>query len=313
MKNELTLPVISLKEASCDEASFAKQVGDALAHVGFFSLVDHGMTAEEISNTYASVKAFFALPESEKQKCERPDISFQRGRTPFGKEIGKGAPLPDLKEFYHVGPPSDKGDLVNVWPEAGEVFARDQLNLYRHMERIAGMVLRGCSIYMGENPEFLEKCLDGGPSILRSIHYPPLGEGAGEAVRAAAHEDINLITLMVTAEETGPTGLEILCKDGFYRGVAVPAGSIVIDAGDMLQNISNGLFKSTTHRVINPPMPWGARPRYSMPFFAHAHPEFDLSPRPSAIGKTGGKIQYRNISAHAYLMERLREIGLARK
>lgn len=144
-------------------------------------------------------------------------------------------------------------------------------------------------------------------TILRIIHYPPIPATAPPAsLRAAAHEDINLITLLC---EATADGLELRQHDGTWLSIRALPGQLIVDSGDMLQQLTNGRWQSTTHRVVNPANDLDRR--FSMPFFVHPRPEVDLTPLPSCIAKVG-KQQFRSITAGEYLQQRLREIGLAK-
>ena len=167
--------------------------------------------------------------------------------------------------------------------------------------------MQAISLYLGEPAEYLPKAVEGGANLLRVIHYPPLpAEAPPQSLRAAAHEDINLITLL--CEATAP-GLELLQRDGSWLPISALPGQIIVDAGDMLQNLTNGLLRSTTHRVTNPDNPQECR--FSIPFFVHPRPEVDLTPLPTCVARTGGIPRFPSLTAGEYLAQRLREIGLA--
>ena len=133
-------------------------------------------------------------------------------------------------------------------------------------------------------------------------------ESCSCAIRAAAHEDINLITLLMTATAAG---LQVMDNDGTWIDVEGNHEQIIVDSGDMIQNLTNGLFKSTTHRVVNPGDP--TQRRFSMPMFVHPRNEIDLTPREEFVVQTGGVASYQSINAGEYLHQRLVEIGLASK
>lgn len=312
-----TIPVVDLHDYLSNDTKrqeqFVKSVGDALCQVGFFALLNHGLSDRLVSDSYQEIATFYKLPAETKKKYEVAGLKGQRGFTSFGREHAKNSQAPDLKEFWHVGreffadSALANGYPPNVWPQETPQFKPTMLELYAALEKCALTVLEACSLYVGEKKEVFRDIAVDGNSILRLIHYPPISADADpRSIRAQAHEDINLITLLV---EATTSGLEILDRNGTWIPVVTPRNCIIVDAGDMLQNITNGFFKSTTHRVVNPDN--SRETRYSMPFFVHARAEVDLSPLPSCVQRTGGKKNYPNITANEYLMQRLREIGLA--
>lgn len=311
-----TIPVVSLDDYAAGGASreqFIERSGRALQEIGFFALVDHGVSRELIHQAYRLAEDFFCRPDEEKLRCEDLASRGQRGFTSFGREQAKSSPSPDLKEFWHVGrelPPNHTlgaGYQPNIWPEQPAEFRPVFLELYSALDRCAATLLEALSIYIGEDAGLLPGLVRDGNTILRIIHYPPVPEEVDPAaMRAAPHEDINLITLLC---EATAGGLELLQRDGTWLPVTTQPGQIIVDSGDMIQNLTNGLLKSTTHRVVNP---GSARDRrFSMPFFVHPRSEASLSPLPASIARTGGRQLYPDIRAGEYLAQRLREIGLA--
>jgi isopenicillin N synthase-like dioxygenase len=311
-----SIPTVDFRlAASGDEADllrFVQQVGDALKDIGFFALVNHGIPRALIDETYRQCDAFFDLDESTKRTYLRPEIAHQRGYTAFGVEHAKDNPAPDLKEFWQAGRPYPaEGNQPtypeNIWPsDHVEGFQATTERLYATMEALAKELLNACSAYLGKDPSWLTEMSEEGNTIMRMIHYPPLGEDTPEgAVRSAAHEDINFITLLVTATADG---LEVMDHDGTWIQVKGDQDAIIVDSGDMLQNLTNGLFKSTTHRVVNPKD--ANTRRYSMPMFVHPRNEVDLTPQPEFVNMTGGVALYPSITAGDYLQQRLKEIGL---
>lgn len=311
-----TIPVVDLNDwrrgTPAQRDAFAQAVGAALEDIGFFALENHGVDSALIADAYAQADAFFALPLENKLRYEDLSVNGQRGYTSFGREHAKDQPAPDLKEFWHVGQEFAKdhprrGEYwANVWPEELDRFRPVMLDLFRKLEETNAALLEACAVYIGEAPGlFRDGCVEG-DSILRVIHYPPIPEDAHPAsVRAAAHEDINLITLLC---ESTAAGLELLQRDGSWRAISSLKGQIIVDSGDMLQHATNGLFKSTTHRVVNPDN--SRERRFSMPFFVHPRPEIDLTPLPSCVARTGGVAKYPSRTARQYLLQRLEEIGL---
>jgi isopenicillin N synthase-like dioxygenase len=152
--------------------------------------------------------------------------------------------------------------------------------------------------------DFFSNMMGEGNSILRLLHYPPIPAGVDpRCVRAAAHEDINLITVLVAATASG---LELKDRDGTWLPIDSDPNSLIVDAGDMLSRLTNNVIPSTTHRVVNPDDGTNSA-RYSMPYFIHPNPDAMLTCLPSCVGE-GAK--YPPISAQDFLYQRLREIGL---
>ena len=288
-------------------SQFVEKMGAALQDIGFFALTGHGIPLDFISHSYTMAERFFHLDQSTKNAYEGKEIGRQRGYTPYGVEHAKDNPAPDLKEFWQTGRTTDTpGFLANVWPAEIEGFEESIDGLYVAMEAMSSELLAAASLYLGKEESWLPDMADDGNTILRVIHYPPLSENAPEgAVRSAQHEDINLITLLIGSTADG---LQVMDHDGSWIEVKGNHNHIIVDSGDMLQNLTNGLFKSTTHRVINPPDAFSDR--YSMPMFVHPRDEIDLTPRPEFIEMTGGKALYEPITAAEYLHQRLLEIGL---
>lgn len=298
-------------------------LGDALAQVGFFSLSSTGLTAQLLREAYEMSRAFFALPTHIKQRYFYPEVRGQVGYVGWGKERAQGAQSYDLKEFWHVSRqamevahypecwrvPLVEGHYGELWPRELPRWATVLSEIYQILEACGEVLLEVCALYLGLEKNRFSRLVSGSsPSLLRVLHYPPLPDADGYpagALRAAPHRDINLITLLCasTAE-----GLEILDGAGQWRGVEVPEESeVIVGSGDMLQNITHGLFPSTTHRVVNPVDL--DLSRYSMPFFIHPRPDSDLTPLPSCTPKEGA--HYPSITAGEYLQQRLQEIGLS--
>ena len=311
-----SIPEIDYRLALSSDAEqrreFVVQVGDALRDIGFFALTHHGIPRSLIDETYRQCDAFFDLDETTKREYRFPQIAHQRGYTAFGVEHAKDNPAPDLKEFWQAGRPypvtgQSPSYPENVWPSAHvPSFQKTVEALYSGMEHLAMQLLSACSVYLGKSEDWLPKMSEQGNTIMRMIHYPPLDHRMQVgAVRSAAHEDINFITLLVTATADG---LEVMDHDGTWIQVKGDQDAIIVDSGDMLQNLTNGLFKSTTHRVVNP-KDANSR-RYSMPMFVHPRNEVDLTPHPDFVAATGGIVNYPSISAGDFLHQRLKEIGL---
>ena len=313
-----SIPVIDFEDFLSDDESrrkkFVSSVGDSLKDIGFFALENHGIAIDLIEKSYQRADEFFNLEKSVKNNYLQPNISHQRGYTAFGVEHAKDNPAPDLKEFWQTGRSHDSkvstpNYPANIWPtDAVPLFQETIDELYNKMESLSLKLLSACSLYLGKEENWLGEMTENGNTIMRIIHYPPLGDNvAPGAVRSAAHEDINFITLLVTATADG---LEVMDHDGSWIKVEGDARYIIVDSGDMIQNLTNGLFKSTTHRVVNPSSK--SERRYSMPMFVHPRNQIDLTPRPEFIEMTGGESNYQSISAGDYLHQRLVEIGLAK-
>ncbi|MFZ9888965.1 MAG: isopenicillin N synthase family dioxygenase [Myxococcota bacterium] len=317
---EASIPVVDLKDLRSGgprRAAFVRTMGDALRDIGFFAVRNHDVTPDAIALAYEKARAFFALPLDQKRRYELAAKKGQRGFTSFGKEHAKGSQAPDLKEFWQVGRTDVPDDHPvhgvyggNLWPEdVTPGFQGALTRLYEGLESLGRELLLCCAEYLEEETQWYEDAAMEGDTILRVIHYPPVAaDAAVSSIRAAAHEDINLITLLcgATAE-----GLELLQRDGSWLPVVAGHDEIIVDAGDMLQNVTNGLFKSTTHRVVRPAGELADQPRFSMPCFLHPRGDVDLTPRSRCLDLTGGTARYPSITAGEYLAQRLREIGLA--
>lgn len=306
---------LDLNDFETDKDEFVNQMGKALEDIGFFALKGHGIDSELLMKCYSHSETFFNLDNEVKSKYEKAEIHCQRGYTKFGKEHSKDNPAPDLKEFYQIGrdfnPDIVESDVVlkNIWPDEIPDFKDKLSTLYSKLENCSNTLLDACSIYLEMPSDWLRSMAKDGNTILRVIHYPPLpDERDPNSVRSAQHEDINLITLLCASTESG---LEVMDHDGSWFKVETGPEYIIVDSGDMIQNLTNGLFKSTTHRVVNPDDT--NRRRFSMPMFVHPRNEIDLTPLPNFIRKTGGVQRYQSITAGEYLHQRLVEIGLAER
>ncbi|MEO1744335.1 MAG: 2-oxoglutarate and iron-dependent oxygenase domain-containing protein [Cyanobacteria bacterium J06629_9] len=303
-----TIPVLSLDDFAqpARRSAFVQSFGQALERFGFFALEHHGIDARLVQSAYSAAEAFFALPDHAKHQYEKAELKGQRGFTRFGKEHAKDHSVPDLKEFWHVGRPDD-ASLPNLWPKQVPQFQPAMTTLFEQIEACALQLLEACALYLGQPADWFTPEVTGGSSILRIIHYPPVPPTVEpQSMRAAPHEDINLITLLCEATSAG---LELLQANGEWLPIQPIPGQIIVDTGDMLQALSNGLIKSTTHRVTNPDSRRDRR--FSMPFFVHPRPSFDLTPLPQCIARTGGATRFPVQTAGQYLQARLREIGLA--
>lgn len=267
--------------------TIADELGRSFGEYGFAVVRDHGIPQDLIDEAERVSKAFFALPDTVKRAYKIEGGGGARGYTPFGTEKAKDAEVFDLKEFWHVGRdlpedhPLSQFMAPNVWPSEVEGFRETMSALFSAFEVAGGRVLEAIALHLGRPRTFFADSVADGNSVMRLLHYPPLAEGAPEgAIRAAGHEDINTITLLLGAEEAG---LELLAKDGQWHAIDVPAGALVINVGDMLQRQTNGRLRSTTHRVVNPRGEAARRARYSMPFFLHFRPDFLIEPLPECV------------------------------
>ncbi len=309
------IPVLSLNEQAGDPEGFAQAFGQSFQRFGFAVVRDHGVPQELIARAWALTQAFFALPEEEKRAHFIPGGGGARGYTPFKTEIAKGATHVDLKEFWHIGRELAAGHRFadtmapNVWPAAPEGFRETFLELFAALDTAGDKLLSAVARYLGLAPDWFDPAVKDGNSVLRLLHYPPVDADAPE-VRAGAHEDINLITLLLGAEEAG---LELLDRDGKWLAVKPPEGAMVINVGDMLQRLTNHVLPSTTHRVVNPPAERRGHSRYSMPFFLHPAPDFLIKTLPGCVSAENPNHYPEPITAHDYLHERLVEIGLIKK
>ena len=303
---------VSLKDADRDPQAFAKKLGRSFEDYGFAIIADHGIPHELIHRAEEKAKAFFALPEEVKRKYLVPGGGGARGYTPFGIETAKGAKAHDLKEFWHVGRDLPEGHRFrdhmpdNLWPAEVPSFRDTFLELFATFDRTGLKILRAIARYLKIDEDYFEDAVRDGNSVLRALHYPPQAESTGEHIRAGAHEDINAITLLIGAEEAG---LELLTKDGRWIPVSPRPGELVINIGDMLQRLTNGVLRSTSHRVVNPAADRVSHARYSMPFFLHFRSDFLIEALPETV-PAGERPKWAPISANDYLQERLREIKL---
>jgi isopenicillin N synthase-like dioxygenase len=305
------VPTLDARDAR--SAKFAQDIAGAYAEYGFVIIQNHGIDKKLIDACLDCFQRFFALPVEEKLKYKLPSGGGARGYTPFGIETAKGAKHHDLKEFWHVGrelPPGHPFNAVmapNIWVDSIPGFRETTYGLYQAFDALGARLLSAIarSVRLPEN--FFDDKVDLGNSILRVIHYPPMPPEPTPSVRAGAHEDINVITLLLGAEEPG---LEVMSKKGEWLPINPPADSLVCNVGDMLQRLTNRHLRSTTHRVVNPPRDRASKARYSLPFFLHFNPDFVIKTMPQYIDAQHPDQFPEPISSHEYLQERLREIKL---
>ena len=305
-----TLPVLSL--ADTPEA-FSKAIGDSFRTFGFAMVKDFDIDRALIDRAWDLSKQFFDLPVDEKRRYHDPRIAGARGYTPFGVEIAKDAKAHDLKEFWHIGRDLPAGSPLadsmppNVWPDRPEGFQEVFSELYRQFDRTGATILSRIAVYLGLDENWFDAGIEDGNSVMRLLHYPPLNNVEGEAIRAGAHGDINLITLLLGAEEAG---LELMTKEGNWISASPPEGAMVINVGDMLERLTNHVLPSTIHRVRNPDAQRARFSRYSMPFFLHLRSDFPFVTLPQCITPENPDRYPVSITADDFLQQRLREIGL---
>ncbi len=301
-----------LSEDPNRKQNFINEIGNAYETIGFVALKGHFLNEALVDELYAEIKNFFELPVAVKQKYEIPGIGGQRGYVSFGKESAKGKKEGDLKEFWHFGQePSDDAKLSEVYPDNVHVdelpdFNATGMQAYRMLEKTGIYVLRALALYIGVDEFYFDHWASNGNSILRPIHYPPITKEPQGAVRAGAHGDINLITLLMGASSGG---LQVLRKDGQWIDAIPEEDELVINVGDMLERHTNNKLRSTIHRVTNPPKEQWDSPRFSIPFFMHPRGDMDLSCMELCVDDKHPK-SFDDITAGDFLTQRLIEIGL---
>ena len=310
------VPTLSLADQGRDPDRFAEDLGGSFRRFGFAIVADHGIPQDLIARAWAETEALFALPDAEKRSYFVEGAGGARGYTPFKTEIAKDAKHVDLKEFWHVGRELPAGHRyqsempANIWPTRPAGFKDTFLDLFAAFDAAGDRLLSAIARHLGMAPDWFDRAVRDGNSVLRLLHYPPIPADA-EGVRAGAHEDINLITLLLGAEEAG---LELLDRDsGKWLAIKPPEGAMVVNVGDMLQRLTNHVLPSTTHRVVNPPVERRGHSRYSMPFFLHPAPDFLIETLPQTITSERPNRYPTPITANGYLHERLVEIGLIKK
>ena len=297
---------------------FVQDLGQAFQTIGFVAIRNHGLSNQLSDQLYAAVKKFFIQPDELKQKYENPALAGQRGYVGKGKEHAKGRNTGDLKEFYHVGQDLDEAALqaenypANIWPAEVPEFKEMTLAAYRALEAAGQNMLRAIELYLEMDEDYFSDKVHQGNSRLRAIHYFPIESPdsvPADAVRAAEHGDINLITLLMGASADG---LQVLRRDGKWIPITALPEQIVVNVGDMLSRHTNNKLKSTIHRVVNPPRELMHTSRYSIPFFMHPRTEMDLACLESCIDAENPKA-YPDATAGEFLTERLIELGLLKK
>ncbi|MCH2195618.1 2-oxoglutarate and iron-dependent oxygenase domain-containing protein [Kordia sp.] len=316
MKN---IPSVDLTDFLSDDPTrkqkFIDEIGKAYEDIGFVALKGHFLSNTLVENLYEEIKKFFSMPVEAKSKYEIEGIGGQRGYVSFGKESAKGRKVGDLKEFWHFGQYVEDNDALKAeYPDNVTVTELPEFNAvgketYKMLEKTGVFVLRALSLYLGLDEFYFDNFIKNGNSILRPIHYPPITSEPKDAVRAAAHGDINLITLLMGAHGKG---LQVQRHDGEWLDAIAEPDELVINVGDMLSRHSNNKLKSTIHRVVNPPKELWGTSRYSIPFFMHPISEMPLDCLDNCIDENNPK-QFDDITAGEFLNQRLIELGLIKK
>ena len=306
------MPAVDLHRSTGDFEGFARELGESFARYGFAVVANHGLPPALVDGTLQRFQAFFALPDAAKLRYRIPGQGGARGFTPFGIETAKGATLRDLKEFWHVGRELPAGHPFrrympdNLWPEEVAEIRDYTLGLFAAFDALGARLLQAIACYLELPRDFFADKVNLGNSVLRILHYPPVPADA-VGVRAGAHEDINVITLLLGAEEAG---LQVLDRDGCWLDIKPPPHCLVVNIGDMLQRLTNHRLPSTSHRVVNPAPARASHARWSLPFFLHFNPDFAIRTLPSCIDADHPDRYPEPITADDYLQERLREIKL---
>ncbi|MFD0988744.1 isopenicillin N synthase family dioxygenase [Mariniflexile jejuense] len=313
------IPSVDLSDFISGDAEkkqqFVNAIGKAYEEIGFVALKGHFLNDALVEKLYTEVKNFFSLPVETKQKYEIPGIGGQRGYVSFGKESAKGKKEGDLKEFWHFGQYVENNEKLekeypaNVIVEELPEFNKVGKETYKMLEKTAKYVLRALALHLGLEETYFDNYILNGNSILRPIHYPPITQEPKDAVRAAAHGDINLITLLMGAQGRG---LQVQNHKGEWIDAIAEPDELMINVGDMLSRHTNNKLKSTIHRVINPPRELWGTSRYSIPFFMHPISDMKLNVLDACIDENNPKA-FDDITAGEFLTERLIELGLIKK
>lgn len=307
------VPTLDIRRFDTDRSSFVADLGAAYREYGFCAISGHGIPKSLIEESYKDFERFFALPSESKFRYHVPGSGGMRGYTPFKVETAKGAELADLKEFYHVGREISRTSRFaanmppNIWPSEVPSFKEHSYGLFQALDSLGSRVLSALALHINLSEDYFADKTNEGNSILRAIHYPPILQDDIPNVRAGAHEDINFITLLVGASAEG---LELLTREGIWLPIITEGDAIVVNIGDMLQRLTNHVYPSTTHRVVNPKNENARKPRYSVPYFLHPNPDVVLDPLPQCITPDNPSRYTTSITSDEYLQERLKEIKL---
>lgn len=302
------IPSLDITEFDQNRERFVAEFGAAYEEWGFAGITGHQLDPNLVKRALTAAENFFALPEPIKHKYQSNALGRSRGYVPFGTEKAKDSTHSDLKEFFHIGRELPNVDYLadNVWPSEPEKFRSVFESLYTELDQLAKKILAVAALYLELPEDYFADRVARGEALLRVLHYPPILDKSVPNVRAAAHEDINLITLLIGSEQEG---LEVLGKHGDWVPISMIEGTIICNVGDMMQRLTNGRLRSTTHRVVNPKGDKARVSRYSIPFFMHPNPEVSLNCLPQCVTSDNPK-KYAPITADEYLQERLRAIGL---
>ncbi len=313
------IPSVDLRDFLSDDPKrkqkFVNEIGKAFEDIGFVALKGHFLDEPLVEELYSEIRKFFSMPKAAKEKYEIPGIGGQRGYVSFGKEHAKGRKEGDLKEFWHFGQyVYDDSKYKGQYPENVEVEELPRFNIvgkeaYQMLEKTGVYVLRALALHLGLDEFYFDKYAHEGNSILRPIHYPPITEEPKDAIRAAAHGDINLITLLMGAQGKG---LQVQNHEGEWIDAIAKPDELVINVGDMLSRHTNNKLKSTIHQVVNPPKELWGTSRFSIPFFMHPISEMKLDCLDNCID-AGNPKKFEDITAGDFLHERLVELGLIKK
>ncbi len=313
------IPSVDLRDFvsgdSDKKEKFIQEIGAAFENIGFVALSGHFLSDQLVEQLYSEIKKFFQLPQNVKDSYEIEGIGGQRGYTSFGKEHAKGRKEGDLKEFWHFGQYVENNPKLEAeYPNNVSVselpdFDNVGKETYKMLEKTAQFVLRALALHLDLDENYFDEWIKNGNSILRPIHYPPITNEPKNAVRAAAHGDINLITLLMGAHGKG---LQVKNHHGEWVDAIARPDQLMINVGDMLSRLSNNKLKSTIHQVVNPPRELWGTSRYSIPFFMHPISEMPLNCLENCIDEEHPK-GFEDITAGAYLHERLIELGLVKK
>lgn len=309
------IPSVDLRDFLSDDHSkkmqFVEQLGSAFEEIGFVAISGHFLSNELSEELYTQIKAFFDLPQEVKSKYEIEGLAGQRGYTSYGKEKAQNAPVGDLKEFWHFGQyeegaPEDYLYPANITVNELPAFNSVGKEVYQQLEKTALYMLRALALHLELEETYFDQWVSQGNSILRPIHYPPLTKAPEKAVRAAAHTDINLITLLMGAHGRG---LQVQNRQGDWIEAIASKDQLMVNVGDMLSRLSNNRLLSTVHQVVNPPEAGWSESRYSIPFFMHPKATMPLNCLDNCVDEKHPQL-FEDISAGDFLNERLRELGL---
>lgn len=313
------IPSVNLQDFLSEDKKrnekFIKEIGSAFEDIGFVALSGHFLSDELVKNLYDEVRNFFNLPQEVKDSYEIPGIGGQRGYTSFGKEHAKGKKEGDLKEFWHFGQYVENNPKLEAeYPDNVMVKELPNFNVigketYKMLEKTAKYVLRALALHLGLEETYFDDYIKNGNSILRPIHYPPITSEPKNAIRAAAHGDINLITLLMGAQGKG---LQVMNHQGEWVDAIAQPNELMINVGDMLSRLTNNKLKSTIHQVVNPPRELWGTSRYSIPYFMHPVSDMPLNCLDNCVDADNPK-QFEDITAGEFLHERLIDLGLIKK